>query len=169
MSNGPAIQIQDRWKCQDSMCSNYSYVCWLLIILSSLNSSFSFGSSFSFSSSLQAKAILRFTNYLPVKGSIIFMQAREVTLGRSTISEPSNTIQLAIVKSQKAATAKKRSRNTEPTIRNLVKILVANIVSQQSSRVGPFRVSVSSAQPTEESLPVTPTLLLALASSPTSA
>ena len=111
MGNGPAIQIRDAWRCQDTMCSNYAHVCYF---------------------QRTESVLVRFSDHMPVEGNIVAIWAREVSLQRCTVEAPSDNVRLMIVRSHEQA-RRRRARSDsdgEPTIKDMFKLLIASAASQ---------------------------------------
>ena len=111
LGNGPAIQIRDAWRCQDTIYANYTHVCYF--------------------QHTESRPV-RFSNHIPVEGNIMTIWAREVSLQRYIITAPSDNIRLIIARSVEQA-GRRRARsdsNREPTIKDMFKLLITSAASQ---------------------------------------
>jgi hypothetical protein len=87
--NGVAIQIRDKWRCQDSKCRNHSFCCWV---------------------SRTPGRVDRFEDHYPADSNIVAIWAREITLGESSVEAPSDNIRLCLANARARAAKEKAQR-----------------------------------------------------------
>jgi hypothetical protein len=68
---------------------------------------------------------------MPVEGNIVAIWAREVSLQRCTVAEPSDNVRLMIARSRGQAGRRRRrsDSNGEPIIKDMLKLLIASVAS----------------------------------------
>ncbi|KAF9728394.1 hypothetical protein PMIN01_13527 [Paraphaeosphaeria minitans] len=92
VADGPSIAIRDKWRCQDTHCGNYPYVCWI---------------------QRTAGQPDRFENHYPISSNVVAMWARNVTLGKCSVNEPDDIIRVALRTSRELAAKEKAKEKAQ--------------------------------------------------------
>ncbi|KAK7178138.1 hypothetical protein PSPO01_15808 [Paraphaeosphaeria sporulosa] len=118
--NGVAIQIRDKWRCQDSKCCNHSFCCW--------------------ASRTPGRAD-RFEDHYPANSNIVAIWAREINLGDSSVEAPSDNIRLCLANARARAADEKSQRRKKraasdsgsgsgDTFDKCIRLITANTMQQ---------------------------------------
>lgn len=110
--SGNALSLRDRWRCDDTHCSNHLYCCWV-----------------------RPGETQRFDNHYPINGNILAMWARDIDERTATYEEPSDRVTAAILRQKEHALCDKAKRRRggshgEDDIQSLTKLLIVRQLAQ---------------------------------------
>ncbi|KAK7177305.1 hypothetical protein PSPO01_16648 [Paraphaeosphaeria sporulosa] len=115
VGEGPIVAIRDKWRCQDTHCGNYPYVCWV---------------------KREAGQSDRFENHYPASSTIVAAWARDITKGRCTVEEPHDDIRLSLslprersAKEKASQKSSKKGVGSELNVDDFMKVIAASSLS----------------------------------------